>query len=436
MRIYELLRKKRDGEELTAAEIRHLLRGFVAGDVPDYQMSAFLMAVYFQGMTRHEIQAFTQAMVDSGDQLDLSEIPGVIVDKHSTGGVGDKTTLVLVPLVAAAGVKIMKMSGRGLGFTGGTIDKLESFTGFRTEFSLSEMIRLVQRHGACIGSQTGNLTPADKRVYALRDVTATVESIPLVASSVMSKKLASGAHGFALDVKCGSGAFMKDLSQAEELARTMMEIAHGAGRGAVALVTDMEQPLGYAVGNALEVKEAIYTLRGEGPSDLVELVLALGSEMLQLGGVASSTDEATTILRRLLDNGAGLDKLRELVVAQGGDGRMVDDPELLPSAPYTCDIPAPAAGYIHAIDAYQVGSLVMELGAGRVVQGGSIDLSVGMELSAKVGQYVDPGQTIGRMHAKSHEQATQAITELHRCMRLGVDRPLTQPLVRLRIPPT
>lgn len=433
MRVPELIRKKRDGEVLSPEQIHELVTGFVRGDVPDYQMSAFLMAVYFRGLTDDELLALTRAMIDSGARLNLTQVGGVAVDKHSTGGVGDKTTLVLVPLVAAAGGRVMKMSGRGLGFTGGTIDKLESFPGLRTELTLDEMIQLVRRHGACVGSQTGNLTPADKRIYALRDVTGTVESIPLVAASVMSKKIAAGAQGFVLDVKCGRGAFAKDLASATSLATSMLSLAKLAGRQAVALVTDMEQPLGYTVGNALEVKEALATLRGEGPPDLVELTLVLGSEMLVLGKVVEHVDEGHERLMHLLQSGEGLAKLREIVEAQGGDPRPCDDPSLLPQAPYVSTITASADGYVHSIDALAIGTLSMELGAGRSVQGGDLDLAVGIELYAKVGDKVRAGQVLGYVHGAEEGEARMTAKAVQQAVAIDASPALKRPLIHTRL---
>lgn len=435
VRVYELIRRKRDGEELKPAEIRHLVQGFVQGDVPDYQMSAFLMAVYFQGLSESELLALTEAMIDSGERLELSHLPD-IVDKHSTGGVGDKTTLVLIPLVAACGARVLKMSGRGLGFTGGTIDKLESFPGLRTELSLQEMIQLVQTHGACIGAQTGELTPADQRIYALRDVTATVESIPLVTASVMSKKLAAGAQGIVLDVKCGRGAFAKERETAEELARAMVNLAQRAGRRAVALITAMDQPLGHAVGNALEVKEAIATLKGEGPEDLRELVLALGAEMLILANQAPTPAAARRRLVEALESGAALDKLKEIVQAQGGDARACDDPSLLPAASHVVEVRAARAGYVQAIDAYAIGMLSMGLGAGRAVQGGSLDLSVGLEIFAKIGQQVEVGDVIGFVHGSEEGVARQAVLGVQQAIEMS-EMPVDPPtLVLGRVPAT
>lgn len=440
LRVYDLLRRKRDGAELSATEIRYLIDGYVAGSIPDYQMSALLMAIYFRGMTDQETFSLTQAMIDSGERLSFSALPGAIVDKHSTGGVGDKTTLVLIPLLAAAGVPVVKMSGRGLGHTGGTLDKLESFPGFRTELTLREMMDIVHSVGACIAGQTGNLTPADKKLYALRDVTATVESIPLIAASVMSKKLASGADALVLDVKYGSGAFMADVSGAERLAQTMVNLAKDAGKQAVALLTSMEQPLGYAVGNALEVKEAIATLCGEGPPDLVELVVALGAEMLLLSrrasGNAMTTSEARAVLRDLMENGRGLAKLRELVTVQGGDGEAVIDPRRLPQAPVVLDIPAADTGTIQSIDALEVGTVAMVLGAGRASQGAKIDLSVGLELTVKVGTHISAGEPIGRVHSLSLDAAQAAVLRIQRAVEVGDATAKKSPLVHSRIAST
>lgn len=432
--MYDLILKKREGGELSEAEIRFLIDAYVSGEVPDYQVSALLMAVFFRGMSHRETLALTHAMIDSGDRLDLSAIGRVVVDKHSTGGVGDKTTLVLVPLVAACGVPVMKMSGRGLGHTGGTIDKLESIPGFRSDLPLDEMVRIVSRAGACIASQTGNLTPADKKLYALRDVTATVESIPLIAASILSKKLAAGADALVFDVKCGNGALVKELADAERLAQTMTAIADMAGKKAVALITDMSQPLGEAVGNALEVREALATLHGRGPADLVELVVALGAEMLVLAGNATDAAEGARLMRSALTSGAGVEKFKEMVEAQGGDARVVDDPARLPRAPVTVDVNAPAAGYIQSIDAQGIGSLAMSLGAGRASQEDTIDLSVGVELFKKVGSRVEKGETIGRVHARTTQDADRAVHGMRHLLTLGDAPSPAAPLIKERIP--
>ena len=346
MRIIDLIAKKQAGAALDEAEINYIIQGYTEESIPDYQMSAYLMAVYFQGMTKEEASLFTKAMVESGDQLDLSAIEGVKVDKHSTGGVGDTTTLVLAPLVAACGVPVAKMSGRGLGHTGGTVDKLESFPGFQTEISTQDFIDQVNEHKVAVIGQTGNLTPADKKIYALRDVTSTVQSIPLIASSIMSKKIAAGADAIVLDVKVGDGAFMKTLDQAEALARTMVDIGHQVGRKTLAVISNMDQPLGYAIGNALEVKEAIDTLKGEGPADLTELCLKLGSLMLMAAGRVSDESSGRQLLEEQITSGRALSVFKELVQAQGGDASLIDHPEQLASAQYVTEVKAPETGYI------------------------------------------------------------------------------------------
>lgn len=398
MRMYDVIMKKRQGGRLTRAEIDFFVSGYVAGDIKDYQVSALLMAVFFRGLDREETADLTLAMAGSGDQADLSGIPGVKVDKHSTGGVGDKTTLVLAPLVAAAGVPVAKMSGRGLGHTGGTIDKLESIPGLNVNIAPGDFIRQVRETGVAVVAQTGNLVPADKKLYSLRDVTATVDCVPLIASSVMSKKIASGADAIVLDVKAGSGAFMRDGQEAGDLARAMVEIGKLTGRKTVALITDMDQPLGYTVGNALEVREAIDTLQGRGPADLVELCLALGAEMLLLGGKAASSEEAERTLRELLANGAAVGKFRQMVAAQGGDPGVADDMSMLPRAARQREVTANAGGYVVSINAEMVGRAAMLLGAGRVSKESPIDLAAGIVLFKKVGDRVAAGEPLATMH--------------------------------------
>jgi pyrimidine-nucleoside phosphorylase len=412
MRVLDIIATKRDGKELSKSEIEFLIKGYVGGDIPDYQMAAFLMATYIRGMSRQETAALTMAMAKSGDQLDLSTIPGRKVDKHSTGGVGDKTTLVVGPLVAAAGVPVAKMSGRGLGHSGGTIDKLESIPGFRVELTETEFFSNLRQIGLVISGQTGNLAPADKKIYALRDVTATVASIPLIASSVMSKKIAAGADAIVLDVKCGSGAFMPDLKSAQLLAQAMVDIGTSVGRQTVAVVTNMDQPLGMAVGNALEVKEAILTLQNQGPEDLTILALTLGAHMLTLAGRTSSTEEGEQILRELLATGAAWNKFRELVIAQGGDVKTVEQLELLPQSQFKLPVLAPKDGYVAQVRADKIGRASMSLGAGREKKEDVIDLAVGIMVNHKVGDKVRQGDLLAEVHANDTARGQAAVTEV------------------------
>ncbi|MCL6649168.1 MAG: thymidine phosphorylase [Chloroflexi bacterium] len=428
MRAVDLIVQKAAGERLSREALRWLVHGYTAGTVPDYQMAAFLMAVCWRGMTEEETADLTQVMVESGRQLDLSDIAPVVADKHSTGGVGDKTTLVLAPLVAALGVPVAKMSGRGLGFTGGTLDKLESFPGLRVELSVEEFRAILRRWGIVIAGQSPELAPADGKLYALRDVTATVESIPLIAASVMSKKLAAGATHLVLDVKCGSGAFMKTRAEAERLAALMVAIGQRAGRTTVALVTAMDQPLGMTVGNVLEVEEAIATLRGEGPPDLVELVIELASALLAAAGLAPRP-EARERCRRLLASGAALTKLADLVAAQGGDRRAVDEPGRLPHAPLERPLLAPQAGFIQAIAADQVGRVAMQLGAGRQRKGDPIDHRVGLRLLRKVGDAVRAGEPIALLSAARESDATALLPSLLAAYRFSETPPPPQPLI-------
>lgn len=407
MKAVELIQKKRDGKALTAGEIRFLIQGYAQGRIPDYQMSAWAMAVWLRGMDARETADLTMEMVRSGEEMDLSAIQGVKVDKHSTGGVGDTTTLVLGPLVAAVGVPVAKLSGRGLGHTGGTIDKLESFSGFNTALSTADFIRQVNDLGVAVMGQTADLTPADKQLYALRDVTATVDSIPLIASSIMSKKIASGADAIVLDVKVGGGAFMKEERQAVELAQAMVGIGSHTGRQTVALISDMSQPLGNAVGNALEVKEAIQTLQGHGPEDLTQLCLTLGAQMVTLAGKAETPEEGGEKLRRAITDGSALDCFRRFVEAQGGDAQAVDVPGRLPEAPVQLKVEAPEGGRVSSLDAEAIGLCAMQLGAGRETKGAVIDHSVGILLHKKMGDPVRKGDTLAVLHANRRKQAEQ-----------------------------
>ena len=408
MRMYDIIMKKRNGEELSKEEIRFFIEGYTSGEIKDYQASALMMAIYFQKMTRKETAELTQAMAESGDMLNLSDISGIKVDKHSTGGVGDKTSLALTPMVAACGIPVAKMSGRGLGHTGGTIDKLESFPGFSTSLTSEQFISQVNRIGIAIMGQTADLAPADKKLYALRDVTATVDNMSLIASSIMSKKLAAGADAIVLDVKTGSGAFMKAESDALALADEMVRIGTHAGRRTIAVVSDMDQPLGYAVGNALEVKEAIDTLSGKGPEDFLELCLTLGSCMLMAGGKAENQEEARELLMRTIEDGSALKKLAEFVEAQGGDARAVYDTELLPKASIVRSVAAPCDGYISHITCDEVGIASLMLGGGRETKESVIDLSVGLVLTCKVGDYVHKGEPLAWMHANAVKKAEEA----------------------------
>ncbi|CAM2805140.1 pyrimidine-nucleoside phosphorylase [Paenibacillus sediminis] len=428
MRAVDIIQKKRDGHELTREEISFLIKGYSRGEIPDYQMSAWAMAVYFQGMNPRETADLTLEMASSGEQIDLSPIHGIKVDKHSTGGVGDKTTVVLAPLVASAGVPVAKMSGRGLGHTGGTIDKLESISGFSVELTREQFFSQVNSIGAAVISQSGNITPADKKLYSLRDVTATVESIPLIASSVMSKKIAAGADAIVLDVKTGSGAFMKSLDASISLAQAMVEIGTEVGRQTVAVISDMDQPLGFGIGNALEIKEAIATLQGNGPKDLEEVCLFLGSHMLVLGGKAKDEQEARTILKKLIENGAAFDKLKQLVKAQNGDVSQIENPDLLPSARRQIEVKAMGNGYVEAIQAEQIGIAAMLLGAGRETKESAIDLSVGIVITKKVADYVESGETIAVLHANTDDESKireveQKVIEAYRVVDHEVKKP-------------
>lgn len=418
MRMVDIIEKKRDGQELSTEEIEFFVEGYTKGEIPDYQASAFMMAIYFQNMTEREYTDLTMAMVNSGDQIDLFPIHGVKVDKHSTGGVGDKTTICLAAMVAACGVPVAKMSGRGLGHTGGTIDKLESIEGFHVELSKEQFINQVNEIKLSIVGQSGNLTPADKKMYALRDVTATVPSIPLIASSVMSKKIAAGADAIVLDVKTGNGAFMKTVEESKKLAEAMVRIGNRVGRKTIAIISDMDEPLGYAIGNALEVKEAIGLLKGKGPADLLELCYTLGSYMVYLGDKAESPEAARIMLKDAVESGKALNVFKEFVKAQGGNPQVVDDETLLPQAAFQIEVLAKSAGYVEKIDAEAIGICAMQLGAGRATKESDIDLAVGIVLHKKVGDKVREGESLCTVHANK-ENIDDIIEKIHRHIHLS-----------------
>ncbi|MCR1934207.1 pyrimidine-nucleoside phosphorylase [Clostridium tepidum] len=408
MRMYDLILKKRNGEELSKEEINYFISEYTKGNIPDYQASALLMAIYFQKMKRRETVDLTMAMVNSGDILNLSKIQGIKVDKHSTGGVGDTTTLVLAPMVAALGIPVAKMSGRGLGHTGGTIDKLESFKGFSVNMPEDKFINNVNNIKIAVGAQTADLAPADKKLYALRDVTATVDNISLIASSIMSKKIAAGANAIVLDVKVGEGAFMKTPETAKELAEEMVNIGKSVGRNTVAILSDMDQPLGYAIGNALEVKEAIDTLKGKGPKDLLELCLTLGSNMVILAEKANTIEEAKKMLLNTIEKGLAIEKLKEFVKAQGGDYTLVDNTDKLPKAEYIIPVVCTKKGYINKIHAENIGIIASELGAGRTTKDSVIDLAVGIVLNKKRSDKVEKGDIIAYVHANDKRKGEEA----------------------------
>ncbi len=421
MHALDIIAKKRDGGELSAAEIRWFIQQYTQGEIPDYQAAAWLMAVYINGMTRDETVNLTLAMVESGEQIDLHDVLPVAVDKHSSGGVGDKTSLVVIPLVAACGVPVAKMSGRGLGHTGGTLDKLESFAGYRVELDQETFKRTTSTHKIVLAGQSANLAPADKLLYALRDVTATVSSIPLIASSIMSKKLAAGADAIVLDVKVGTGAFMKDLDAARDLAQTMVNIGVDAGRKMVALLSDMNQPLGRTAGLALEVREALDTLRDAGPPDFREHCLVAAAHMLRLADHTPSLEAARAEAEAALADGRALAKFREMVGAQGGDVRQVDEPDRLPKASMTRDIRAGADGIVAAVDALAVGEAVVELGGGRRTKADRIDHAVGVTTHVKVGEAVSFGQTLFTLHANDAAKLDAARARLAEAVALGAE---------------
>ena len=430
MNMIDIILKKRDGGKLTQAELRFFVKGFTEGSIPDYQASALLMAVYFRGMDKEEIFELTNAMRYSGDTIDLSDIQGIKVDKHSTGGVGDKTTLIAAPLAAACGVPVAKMSGRGLGFTGGTVDKLESIPGFRTTLEPEEFFRQVNENGIALIGQTAHITPADKKIYALRDVTGTVENLGLIASSIMSKKLAAGSDAIVLDVKCGSGAFMEEQETAVELGRMMCEIGVAAGKRTVALITDMSQPLGRAVGNSLEVREAIETLKGRGPDDITELSLKLAGVMIYLGGRTKTAAEGEIMAQQALHSGAGLEKLRSLILRQGGDAGIIEETDRLPQPTLKKDILAESAGYVQSIDAKCVGLVSQHTGAGRLTREDDIDLSAGVLLHKKVGDRVNRGECLATICGSSKSKIAAAEKEAQKAFVIDREKPQKPTLIK------
>ncbi len=432
MRAIDIITKKREGVELLESEIEWLISAYTHNEIPDYQVAAWLMAVLFQGMTAKETAALTLAMARSGDMVDLSEVPGIKVDKHSTGGVADTTTMILAPLVAAAGVPVAKMSGRGLGFTGGTIDKLEAIPGFETTLERSRFIANLNKYNIAITGQSASIAPADGKLYALRDVTATVESIPLIASSIMSKKIASGADKIVLDVKVGKGAFMKNTESAIKLAETMVNIGQLVGRETVAVLTSMEQPLGTAIGNSLEVKEAIEILSNHGEPALRDVCLTLGAQMLVLSGKTPTAAEGRKQLINLLNSGQALQKFRDFITAQSGDSTVVDNPTQLPQARFVQEITSPEQGYITAIDADQIGFAAMRLGAGREYKGQEIDLAAGIILQGRIGQYVKTNQVLATLYTNDETRLKHAASCLKQAIKLG-ELPVSAPPLVLGI---
>lgn len=430
MRMYDLIMKKRNGHSLKKEEIDFMIKEYTEGNIPDYQMSAMMMAIYFVGMTDEETLHLTMAMAHSGDMLDLSMINGLKVDKHSTGGVGDKTSLALTPMVAACGLNVAKMSGRGLGHTGGTIDKLESFEGFRTDISTEEFVKNVNEIGISIMSQTKTLAPADKKLYALRDVTATVDNMSLIASSIMSKKLAAGSDAIILDVKTGSGAFMKEKEDAVSLAKAMVKIGKMAGRNTIAIISDMDQPLGFAVGNALEVKEAIDTLKGEGPKDFTKLCYTLGSHMLIAGNIAKDYFEAEKMLIDAVQSGKALNKFVEFIAAQGGNTEQIYNPELLPKATLSMDVYLEEEGYVDKIICDEVGVCSLILGGGRENKESEIDLSVGIILHKKVGDYVTKDSPIATLYANSEKKMKEAYERLRNAYSVSKEKITERELIQ------
>lgn len=418
MRMVDLIEKKRDGNELSKEEIEYIVTNYTNGKIPDYQVSALLMAIFYQDMTNEEITNLTLAIANSGDVIDLSSLEGIKVDKHSTGGVGDTTTLILAPLVASVGVTVAKMSGRGLGYTGGTLDKLEAIPGFQIELSDEAFVCIVNESKVAVIGQSGNLAPADKKLYALRDVTATVDSLPLIASSIMSKKIAAGADAIVLDVTTGDGAFMKNIEDARRLAKTMTSIGKLANRETVAVISDMSEPLGEAIGNSLEVVEAIETLQGNGPEDLVEMCYALGSQMVVLAGKAKTIDEARTLLQEALESGKALAKFKEMIQNQGGDPTIVEKPERILTARYTMELPAKQSGVVSKIVANELGIAAMMLGAGRKTKEDDIDHAVGLKLHKKIGDTVTKGESLLTIYSND-EEISSVIELLYKNIEIG-----------------
>ena len=429
MRISDIIIKKRDGGVLTKAEIEFFVNGYTAGDIPDYQASALLMAIYFRELNKEETYQLTAAMRDSGDVADLSAIEGIKVDKHSTGGVGDKTTLIVAPLAAACGVPIAKMSGRGLGFTGGTVDKMESIPGFRTSLEEEEFFKLVNEKGMSVIGQTGHIAPADKKIYALRDVTGTVENLSLITSSIMSKKLASGSDAIVLDVKCGDGAFMETAEKAEMLGSMMVEIGNADGKKTIAVITDMEQPLGRAVGNSLEVIEAIETLKGCGPADITELSLELAGMMIYAGEKAATPEEGRKLAEEALDSGAGLAKMKAFIAGQGGNAAIIDDYGLFGSAAFAVDVTAEEEGVVKTLHAKQVGLASQHAGAGRASKEDEIDMTAGIYLHKKAGDAVCAGEKLATVYGNDEEKVKVAAGELAKAYEIGDDRPAAGKLI-------
>ncbi len=432
MRMYDVIAKKRNGETLNEEEIRFMIDGYVKGEIPDYQMSAMLMAIYLNGMSDKETAVLTNQVAHSGDMVDLSPIQGIKVDKHSTGGVGDKTTLVVAPIVAACGVKVAKMSGRGLGHTGGTVDKMESIPGMRTTLTEEEFFQVVNATGLSVIGQSGNLAPADKKLYALRDVTATVESIPLIAASIMSKKLAAGSDCILLDVKTGSGAFMKTLEDSITLAEKMVAIGEHAGKKTMALITNMDIPLGSLIGNSLEVIEAAETLKGKGPEDLTEVCLQLASGMLYLAG-KGSLDECRGVAEKTIADGSALERLVAMVEAQGGDSSVIKNTSLFEKAPFQREVIASKSGYITHMDTERCGIASSMLGAGRVTKESEIDYTAGIALLKKVGQSVTEGEVMAVLYTSKEELFTASLEEFLSAVTIGDDKPETEPLIYARI---